>query len=146
MAPPHDADSRYAGDIDVNTAHDMLRADPKAVLVDVRTEPEWEYVGRPDLSGIGREPVLIPWKHWPEMKQRATFADDVRAAGIGQDQPILLLCRSGQRSRDAAIVLTEAGFATCFNIADGFEGPKDPEGHRNTVAGWRAAGLPWVQG
>jgi len=136
----------YAGDLDSRAAYDVLRADQKAVLVDVRTEPEWEYVGRPDLKALGREPVLVPWKRWPEMVVRASFVDEVRAAGISPDQPVLLLCRSGQRSRDAAIALTRAGFKVCFNISDGFEGPKDPDGHRNTVSGWRAAGLPWAQG
>ncbi|MGF1626868.1 MAG: rhodanese-like domain-containing protein [Alphaproteobacteria bacterium] len=141
-----EAEPDYAGDVDARTAYDVLAGDPKAVLLDVRTAPEWDFVGRPDLKALGREPVLVPWKHWPEMTVRASFAEEVRAAGVSPDQPVLLLCRSGQRSRDAAIALTSAGFKACFNIADGFEGPKDEAGHRNTVSGWRAAGLPWAQG
>jgi rhodanese-related sulfurtransferase len=136
----------YAGDLDSRAAYRLLQENPRAVLVDVRTEPEWEYVGRPDLASLGRKPVLVPWKHWPEMTVRASFADEVRAAGVPTEAPMLLLCRSGQRSRDAAIALTAAGFGPCFNISDGFEGPKDGAGHRNTVSGWRAAGLPWAQG
>lgn len=143
---PEPPQAGYAGDLDSPAAFDRLRADPRAVLVDVRTDAEWEYVGRPDLAGIGRTPVLVAWKTWPGMAPNPDFVDAVRAAGVDRDQPVLLLCRSGQRSRDAAIALTRAGFTACFNIADGFEGPKDANGHRNTVAGWRAAGLPWVQG
>jgi len=139
-------DPGYAGDLDSRAAYQVLLENPKAVLVDVRTEPEWEYVGRPDLSSLGRDPVLVPWKRWPEMKVRASFAAEVEAAGVPPDAPVLLLCRSGQRSRDAAIALTAAGFRACFNISDGFEGPKDGDGHRNTVSGWRATGLPWAQG
>lgn len=146
MAEHQANDLGYAGDIDCRAAHATLRADSNAVLLDVRTQPEWDYVGRPDLSTIGGAVVLVPWKHWPDMQTRDSFADEVKAAGIRPDQPVLLLCRSGQRSRDAAIALTEAGFAACFNISDGFEGPKDPAGHRSTLAGWRAAGLPWAQG
>lgn len=136
----------YAGDLDSAAAYALLRENARAVLVDVRTEPEWDYVGRPDLSALGRQAVLVPWKHWPEMKTRNSFPAEVRGAGVDTDVPVLLLCRSGQRSREAAIALTAAGFTACYNIADGFEGPKDADGHRNTVAGWRAAGLPWVQG
>jgi rhodanese-related sulfurtransferase len=143
---PLSDDAGYAGDLEPRAAWALLEQEPDAVLLDVRTEPEWEYVGRPDLTAIGRRVVLVPWKHWPEMKVRETFADEVRAAGIAPDAPVLLLCRSGQRSRDAAIALTAAGFRRCYNIADGFEGTKDANGHRNTVSGWRVAGLPWVQG
>ena len=151
MAAIQDSDqsargSGYAGDIPSSEAHDILRRDPNAVLVDVRTAPEWDYVGRPDLHALDREPVLISWKDWPDMQVRSQFVADVTAAGVRPDQTVLLLCRSGQRSRDAAIALTASGFTACFNISDGFEGPKDANGHRNTVAGWRAAGLPWVQG
>lgn len=146
MAEHQANDLEYAGDIDCRAAHATLSTDPNAVLLDVRTQPEWDYVGRPDLSEIGGAIVLVPWKHWPDMQTRDSYADEVKAAGIGPDQPVLLLCRSGQRSRDAAMALTKAGFAACFNISDGFEGPKDQSGHRNTLAGWRAAGLPWTQG
>ena len=58
---------------------------------------------------------------------------------------IYFLCRSGVRSKHAAIAMTEAGWARCFNIASGFEGPPDPAGHRGTVDGWKAQGLPWTQ-
>ena len=136
----------YAGDVDSRQAVDILRDNPRAVLLDVRSAPEWEFVGRPDLSGLGREPVLVAWQTFPGMAPNPDFISRVEAEGIGTDQVVLLLCRSGQRSRHAAIALTERGYQHCFNISDGFEGPKDAAGHRNTVSGWRANGLPWAQG
>jgi rhodanese-related sulfurtransferase len=136
----------YAGDVDCRQAADILRDNPRAVLLDVRSAPEWDFVGRPDLSGLGREPVLISWQTFPGMERNSDFIPEVTANGITADQVVLLLCRSGQRSKHAAIALTDHGFQHCFNISDGFEGPKDTAGHRNTVSGWRANGLPWVQG
>ena len=136
----------YAGDVNSRQALDILRDNPRAVLLDVRSAPEWEFVGRPDLSGLGREPVLVSWQSFPGMECNPDFISAVEAEDIGADRVVLLLCRSGQRSKHAATALTERGYQHCFNISDGFEGPKDAAGHRNTVSGWRANGLPWVQG
>jgi rhodanese-related sulfurtransferase len=136
----------YAGDVDSRQAVDLLRDNPRAVLLDVRSAPEWDFVGRPDLSDLGREPVLVSWQTFPGMERNPAFIADVEAEGIETDQVVLLLCRSGQRSKHAAIALTERGYQHCFNISDGFEGPKNAAGHRNTVSGWRANGLAWLQG
>jgi rhodanese-related sulfurtransferase len=73
------------------------------------------------------------------------FVAEVEALGVERDSPVLLLCRSGQRSRAAAIALTAAGFGPCYNVAEGFEGPHDAARHRGTSAGWKARGLPWAQ-
>ncbi|HEY5598570.1 MAG TPA: rhodanese-like domain-containing protein [Kiloniellales bacterium] len=135
----------YAGDITSRQAWEMLRQDPRAVLVDVRCEPEWRYVGVPDLAGLGRRLILASWQSYPAMRQNADFVAEVAAAGVGPDQPVLLLCRSGARSRAAAIELTAHGYQTCYNIAGGFEGPHDEQRHRGTADGWKAAGLPWCQ-
>jgi rhodanese-related sulfurtransferase len=146
MTTANQAEQSYAGDVDSRQALEILRDSPNAVLVDVRSAPEWEFVGRPDLSDLGRDPVLISWQTFPGMTRNPDFISAVRAAGVREDQVVLLLCRSGQRSKHAAIALTEDGYQHCFNISDGFEGPKDAAGHRNTVSGWRASGLPWAQG
>ena len=137
---------RYAGDLDSRQAIELLRNNPPATLVDVRSAPEWDFVGRPDLSGLGRETVFISWQDYPGMTRNEGFVEQVRAEGIDPSATVLLLCRSGQRSMHAAVALTESGYPHCFNISDGFEGPKDADGHRGTVAGWRASGLPWLQG
>ncbi|SMF13605.1 Rhodanese-related sulfurtransferase [Tistlia consotensis] len=140
------ASADYAGDLDSRAAHELLAREPEALLVDVRSAPEWDFVGRPDPEALGGRVVFVSWKRWPGMASNERFLQEVAAAGVLPERPLLLLCRSGQRSRDAAVALTRAGFGPCWNIADGFEGPKDEAGHRNTLSGWRAAGLPWIQG
>lgn len=139
-------DLGYAGVLSSSEAMDVLKRDARAVLIDVRTEPEWNFVGRPDLTDLGREPLLISWQTYPGMQPNGGFVEAVRAAVPETDRTLLLLCRSGQRSHHAAVALTAAGYQDCRNISDGFEGPKDDAGHRNTVSGWRANGLPWQQG
>ena len=124
----------------------MLAKNPKAVLVDVRTDAEFSYVGNPDLSGLGKQALRVYWKVFPTMDLNANFVAEVEKSGVAKDAPLLFLCRSGVRSRDAAIAMTAAGFKECYNVASGFEGDKDATGHRGTVNGWKVAGLPWAQG
>ena len=122
-----------------------LTSDPQARLVDVRTNAEWSYVGLPDLSGAGQEPVLIPWQVFPAMQVNAGFTEDMKQAGLTPENRIYFLCRSGVRSLAAAQAAQGAGFPHAYNISDGFEGPPDGEGHRGQMAGWKADGLPWRQ-
>ena len=144
-SPSHD----YAGDLNVGEAWDLLARDPKAQLVDVRTIAEWNFVGLPDLSRIERKVHCIEWQSYPAMQPNSNFVADaaeaVQAAGAVSQTPILFLCRSGARSRAAAMAMTRAGFQKAFNIAGGFEGDLDGEGHRSNISGWKAAGLPWRQ-
>ena len=121
-----------------------LQGDPSARLVDVRTHAEWNYVGLPDLSAAGQEPVLIPWQMFPTMQVNADFTAHMTQAGLTPENKIYFLCRSGVRSVAAARAAA-GGFPTVFNIADGFEGPPDVDGHRGVVAGWKADALPWQQ-
>ena len=140
------ANQSYAGDIDAKKAWEILAADPTAVLVDVRTKPEWEFVGVPSLDALGRQPVFVPWQVYPAMEVNPRFVADLAIAGLDQGSPILFICRSGGRSRSAALAATAAGYRTCYNISGGFEGPHDPIRHRGAVDGWKAHRLPWVQG
>jgi rhodanese-related sulfurtransferase len=139
----------YAGDVSASEAYSMLEGDKSAVLVDVRTKAEWSYVGVPDLAGLGKETIFIEWQEFPSMKVAADFAphlfEILRARGVSAAAPVLFLCRSGARSRAAAIALTKAGQQHCYNIADGFEGPLDNKQRRGAVDGWKADGLPWAQ-
>jgi rhodanese-related sulfurtransferase len=139
----------YAGDVTPAKAWETLNADPRAQLIDVRTIAEWNFVGLPDLSPLGRQVHCVEWQTFPAGTPNSQFVDQAQAtlakAGTGPDNPVLLLCRSGARSRAAAIALTKAGFRTCLNIDGGFEGDRDEEGHRGTVSGWKATGLPWRQ-
>lgn len=136
-----------AGELTPPEAFERLRADPAAILVDVRTRIELALTGGPDLAALGKEPVCVEWMtqqgrnpgFMAELKQ----ALDARAAQAGTT--VLFLCRTAGRSRIAAGELTAAGFSACYNIAEGFEGDLDGQGHRNSVNGWKARGLPWKQ-
>ncbi len=139
-------DDAYAGDISPKQAWEILAKNPKAALVDVRTDAEFAYVGNPDLSRLGKQVVRVFWKVFPSMEPNPNFVAEVGRSGVAKDAPLLFLCRSGVRSRDAAIAMTAAGYEECYNVAGGFEGDKDGTGHRGTVNGWKVAGLPWVQG
>ena len=134
----------YAGDISPKEAWALLAADARAALVDVRTPAEWTYVGIPDLTPLGRKAVLVPWVDFPDMQPNERFVDEVGRA-LKPGAPVVLICRSGARSRAAAIALTAAGFGPCYNVVSGFEGDPDPLRHRGTVSGWKVDGLPWVQ-
>lgn len=135
----------YAGDVTPTEAWIALQKDPRAVLVDVRTHAEWSYVGLPDLRSLGREVVRVEWQQYPDGSLNDRFVDELAAAGVERDQPLYFLCRSGVRSMAAAEAATAAGWAESYNVSEGFEGPHDAQHHRS-VAGWKVAGLPWVQG
>ena len=113
-----------------------------AVLVDVRTPEEWAYVGLPEV----RDGTVyrISWQDAGGTRN-AGFLDELRRAGVPTDAPVHFLCRSGARSQQAADAALAAGWNQAHNVADGFEGPVDTDGHRGTVAGWKAQGLPWRQ-
>ncbi len=124
---------------------EALKSDPQAQLVDVRTDAEWNFVGIPDLADAGKQPVLIPWQLYPSMQPNDSFVEHLRQAGLTPKHHLYFLCRTGGRSLAAARAAQAAGFPDSFNIAEGFEGPPDPDGHRGTEAGWKAEGLPWRQ-
>jgi rhodanese-related sulfurtransferase len=132
-------------DIDADKVWQALQADPQAQLVDVRTDAEWSFVGVPNLADLNREVVLIPWQVYPTMQRNGAFIDHLRQAGIAPETPTYFICRSGARSMAAAQAAAAAGFTTVFNVAEGFEGPPDAQGHRGQVSGWKASGLPWHQ-
>jgi rhodanese-related sulfurtransferase len=131
--------------VSARQAWEALAVDPAAELVDCRTDAEWQYVGIPDLRPAGKQVVLISWQYFPSGNLNAAFVQELRDAGLDAGHAIYFLCRSGVRSLHAARAAIDAGFPHAYNIADGFEGPADENGHRGTVAGWKADGLPWRQ-
>jgi rhodanese-related sulfurtransferase len=134
----------YAGDLTPQEAWKILTEDPTSVLVDCRTQAEWSYVGVPDLSGVSKKTVFIEWVSFPDGARNSDFVGQLREAGVTDDQQVVFLCRSGQRSIGAAEAATADGVAKAYNVLDGFEGATDHAGHRGAV-GWKATGLPWRQ-
>jgi rhodanese-related sulfurtransferase len=125
----------------------MLSDNPRAVLVDVRTDAEWRFVGVPDLSSLGGEVVYIEW-NTTDGTHNENFAAELREqippATGDEERPVVFLCRSGNRSIGAAEIATEVGITPAYNVLDGFEGHLNAQGHRGET-GWRAIGLPWKQ-
>jgi rhodanese-related sulfurtransferase len=145
---PH-GDTTFAGDLSLEDAYALLAKDGRAVLVDVRTEPEWQFVGVPDLTPLGRMPIFKQWQIYPSMEAAPDFverlAEDLRQRGADAATPLIFLCRSGARSRHAARAMTSAGWSRCYNIAEGFEGVLDDNRHRGKLNGWQARAFPWKQ-
>ena len=137
--------AHYAGDLPSKEAWDLLALDLEAVLVDVRTDAEWNFVGIPDLSKISKSPILLQWLAFPDSDLNEQFGGQLEATGIHKDTTLLFLCRSGQRSAAAASLMTGRGFTRCFNISDGFEGNPNNDRHRSANNGWKYSGLPWTQ-
>lgn len=127
--------------LSIDQAWQLLSDDPHCLLVDVRTTAEWNFVGLPDLRQLPNELRTVEWSSFPTGERNPDF---VAQAGMGVDKTrnILLLCRSGARSQAAAEALQAAGHSNVHNIAPGFEGPLDRDGHRSN--GWKDR-LPWVQ-
>jgi rhodanese-related sulfurtransferase len=135
----------YAGDLTPQEAWDLLASDERAVLVDVRTEGEWQGIGVPDTADLDAQDRTA-FVQWTDAfgRPNPTFLDELAAAGITPDdpRPVVFLCRSGVRSVAAATTATAAGLGPAYNVLSGFEGDVGPDGQRGHQ-GWRAAGLPW---
>jgi len=128
----------YAGALTPQEAHEIWRSAPGATLVDVRTRAELDFVGR--IPGA----VEIEMLTYPGNARNPQFLAQLEEQ-VDKEAVVMFICRSGGRSHYAALLATEAGYATCYNVLEGFEGDKDANGHRNTRGGWRVAGLPWTQ-
>jgi rhodanese-related sulfurtransferase len=131
----------YQGDILPAEAQERLKKNPNAVLIDVRTQPEWTFVGVPQVDRL----VRLSWQVYPQMEINANFVEEIEGMALSKDTEILCICRSGARSASAATALTRAGFSNCWNVSQGFEGDKDATGQRGKTNGWKASSLPWVQ-
>ncbi len=119
-------------------AFDFLHQHPQAVMIDCRSEMEYLFVGHP--AGAHH----VAWNEAPDWEVNPHFVGQVKKVA-SMNRPIVLICRSGQRSIAAGEELEKAGFGEVYNVLDGFEGPLDDDHHRGTVGGWRKEGLPWEQ-
>lgn len=136
-ARAREAGLAYAGAVTPREAHELAELGA-AVIVDVRTRPEWEFVGH--VEGA----PLVEWRPYGARAPDPDFVAKL-AARFPRERAILLLCRSGVRSHHAATAAAQAGFSRVYNILEGFEGDQDEDGRRGTLGGWRLAGLPWTQ-
>ena len=128
----------FAGALSPADSHALLQAGADTVLVDVRSRAEWNYVGRIPNA------IEIEWNQYPSGRN-PEFAAQLSAAVPDRTRPVLFICRSGGRSAAAAEAATALGYTQAINVLEGFEGDLDGSGRRNTVSGWRKAGLPWSQ-
>jgi rhodanese-related sulfurtransferase len=130
----------YAGALTPQEAHALLQADATVKLVDVRTDAERDWIGRPAIAAA--QHAAVQWNIYPGGTPNPDFLTQLAHAAT-PDTVLLFLCRSGVRSRHAAKLATENGYLHCFDILEGFEGDRDVAGHRKTLGGWCKAGLPW---
>lgn len=137
--------------IDGNDAWKILQEDQNSVLVDVRTSEEVEFVGFVDSSKACNKTIYLPWKVYPQMMVDEAFTDKLSAliadnfsSSSPENIKLFFICRSGNRSLEAAMFMSDLGFQ-CHNIKDGFEGSHDEFDHRGNINGWKATNLPWRQ-
>lgn len=124
--------------LEPKAAHQFLHDNPTALFIDCRSEMEFLFVGHP----VGA--MMIPWNDGPDWDINPHFVAHVKKAA-SVDRPIVLICRSGNRSVSAGQALEQAGFTQVYNVLHGFEGELDDQHRRGTKAGWRFEGLPWEQ-
>ncbi len=121
-------------------AHALLQREPAALLIDCRSDSEFFFVGHP----VGA--MHVAWVDGEDWTHNPHFVADVRKlAGDSAHRPVLLICRSGNRSVEAAQALEAAGFDHVYNVLHGFEGELDERRQRGNLNGWRFDGLPWEQ-
>ena len=137
------SDTVSIGDVDVHTVWNTVTADDSAVIIDVRTDAEWSYIGIPDLGEAQSKLHLISWQMAPDMRINPAFLSQLTEAGVAKDAQVFFLCRSGVRSLAAAHAAAEVGYTSCFNVAEGFEGLGGPDGRR--YGGWIGNQLPVTQ-
>jgi rhodanese-related sulfurtransferase len=130
----------YFGALSPSDVYAVMKAMPNARLIDVRTRPEWDYVGHVPESS------LLEWNVYPDGRRNPEFLSELKVKAPDPQAPVFFLCRSGHRSDGAARAAAAAGYSKAFNVLEGFEGDKDADGQRGKLGGWRKAGLPWVQG
>lgn len=139
----------YGGDVSVEECWSSLGSDEGATLIDVRTRAEWTFVGVPHLEPSMKPLVGVEWQSFPAMQVDDRFAErlagELDALGVTKESKLYFLCRSGVRSLAAARVMTAQGYSLSYNVAGGFEGDPDDQGHRGKRNGWKASGLPWKQ-
>ncbi|HOY70934.1 MAG TPA: rhodanese-like domain-containing protein [Methylotenera sp.] len=127
----------YAGALTPHEAFEVLRNNPSAVLVDVRSRAELDLVGRVPQA------THIEWAFYPGMVANAEFATQLQAQ-VDDDLIVIFLCRTGGRSHNAAVLAQQLGYGKAYNVLEGFEGESNALRQRTLINGWKHAGLPWT--
>ena len=129
-------DLSYAGALMPVETWTLWNQAPGAILVDVRSRAEWDWVGR--IPGA----IEIEWQTYPDGHPNPDFLAQLKRQ-VDPESIVMFICRSGARSHNAASLAAEAGYTECYNVLEGFEGNVDANGQRGRLGGWRLAGLPW---
>ena len=140
-------EEKHPGSLSPQQAWQMMEKDPRTTLIDIRSTMEYLFVGHP------RGAVHIPWIDEPDWTVDPHFVRRVRELMLGglvcdEDEgcaQIILICRSGKRSKEAGKALLESGLRSVYHVDEGFEGDLDEDHHRSTTGGWRFHDLPWEQ-
>ena len=126
-------------------AYDIVQRDSRALFIDIRSNMEFLFVGHPKGA------IHVAWIDEPDWIVNKDFVKEIRQlllGGVSQDHgspPIILICRSGKRSKEAGEALLKAGLKNVCHVSEGFEGDLDENHHRSAIGGWRFRGLPWEQ-
>lgn len=126
----------YTGVLSPEQAWAVLQAAPKARLVDVRSRPELDLVGR--IPGA----IHIEWSFYPDWKPNPDFEAQLKSQ-LDTESLVMFICRTGGRSHNAAQLAKQLGYTAVYNVLQGFEGESNAEKQRGKLNGWKAAGLPW---
>jgi len=129
----------YSGAVSPAEAWALRQQLPGSVIVDVRSAAEWQFVG------VVPDAIRIELRTYPGMVPNPGFVTQLQQQ-VDKSATVLFICRSGARSDEAARLAAEAGYSQVYNVLEGFEGDRDAAQHRGSVNGWKAAGLPWMQG
>ncbi len=140
-------EEKHPGSLSPQQAWQMMEKDPRTTLIDIRSTMEYLFVGHP------RGAVHIPWIDEPDWTVDPHFGRRVRELMLGGlvcdeeegSAQIILICRSGKRSKEAGKALIESGLRSVYHVDEGFEGDLDEDHHRSTTGGWRFHDLPWEQ-
>jgi rhodanese-related sulfurtransferase len=138
-------DENQLNHISPTDSYEILQRESRALFIDIRSNMEFLFVGHPKGA------IHVPWIDEPDWTVNKNFVKEIRQlllGGVSQEHgspPIILICRSGKRSKDAGEALIQAGIKNVCHVSEGFEGDLDEQHHRSTSGGWRFRGLPWEQ-
>jgi len=130
--------------INPKDAFEILKNQNNSILVDVRTNEEFNFVGMVDASAFQNRMILNPWQVLPQMNLNQNFANEL-IAKAPLESTLLFLCKTGGRSNQSAEFALSLGYQNCYNIVNGFEGDLNENSQRGFVNGWKASHLPWRQ-